>query len=79
MRGNNSGFICRDAYQDEGHQMPIILPPPFTPFLARGGIGCEDMIEGWYFRDDRNVLSGPYTSELDAEQFIEEAKYVEPR
>ena len=56
-----------------------VLPDPYIPFMARVGKGCEDMIEGWYFRDDRNVLSGPYTTELDCEAAIEEAKYVEAR
>lgn len=34
---------------------------------------------GWYFRDDRGVLDGPYTTRLDCEHFLMEAKQEFPR
>ena len=45
-------------------------PVPFKPFYSKGNT-CRNELRldkaGWYFIDDRKVLSGPYATKLDCE------------
>ena len=51
--------------------------PTWRPFYSRGNTwrGQHELRDaGWYFQDDRGVLSGPYATRLDCEHFIGEAR-----
>lgn len=51
--------------------------PVWSPFFTRGNTWRNEIkldLRGWYFVDDRSVLSGPHTTKLDCEHALECAR-----